>query len=358
VQPEERLAELFRQSADSCGRLGSPLYAGLMAHAADDALAGGPIAVAMAGHEQDSASSAVTLRLFGAVHRLVLSGEEKALAAYYPSVGGSADPEAAWPLFRQVCADRLDVIRPWLERPPQTNEIGRAAAFLGGLLQIVAVAAFPVRLVELGASAGLNLRPDLLRVTWEDPAPGAFGPPDSPVVLARAWTGTLPPVDVPLAVVERSGCDLDPVEPTTPEGRLRLQSYVWPDDTARFNRLRGALQLARQVPVSVFRADAAAFLEHIHLRRGTTLVVWHSIFWQYLPSGARLRVRAQLDRLGAEAMPTAPVAHLSLELDEDSKDAVVRLRCWPPSRFPSFADDVAIAEAAPHGIPVDWRDVG
>jgi hypothetical protein len=357
VTPAERLAELFRQQSRACARLGSPLYAGLMVRAADDVLAGGPIVTAMAGHEHASGSDAVTLRLFGAVHRLVLTGAADALAAYYPSVGGIADPEAAWPVFRAVCADQLDEIRPWLERPPQTNEVGRAAGLLGGLLRIVAATTLPVRLVELGASAGLNLRPDLLRVTWDTPVPGSYGPTTSPVELPHAWTGTLPPLGVSLSVVERSGCDLEPVVPTTAEGRVRLQSYVWPDDLPRFDRLRGALELARQVPVSVVQADAARFLEGVSVQRGTTLVVWHSIFWQYLSAEARLRLQAQLDRLGGEATAAAPVAHLSLELEEVSPDAVVRLRMWPATSFPEYGDAAAIAVAAPHGIPVNWHDV-
>jgi hypothetical protein len=326
-----------------------------MAHAADDVLAGGPVADVMAGHENDPASSAVTLRLFGAVHRLVLTGEVRALAAYYPSVGGIADPDAAWPAFRQVCVDHGETIRPWLSRPPQTNEIGRGAALLGGLLHIAAATGLPVRLVELGASAGLNLRPDLLRVTWDTPRPGAYGPRTSPVVLATAWTGPLPPLGAPLAVVERQGCDLNPVVPTTSEGRLRLLSYVWPDDLDRIDRLRGALELARQVPVPVARADAATFLEGTGLREGTALVVWHSIMWQYLPSDDRARVRAQLERLGGEATQSAPVAHLSLELDPGSPSALVRLRLWPAAQFPTYRDEVTIADAAPHGIPVSWR---
>ena len=147
-----------RQQGDACARLGSPLYAGLMAYAADDLLDGGPVAVALSGRELDPGPHAVTLRLFGAVHGLVLSGRAPDLAAYYPSVGGTADPDAAWPEFRRVCAEQLDAIRPWLESPPQTNEIGRSAALLGGVLHVAAATRLPVRLMELEASAGLNQR--------------------------------------------------------------------------------------------------------------------------------------------------------------------------------------------------------
>ena len=51
--PAQRMAELIRQQGDACARLGSPLYAGLMAYAADDPLDGGPVAVALSGRELD-----------------------------------------------------------------------------------------------------------------------------------------------------------------------------------------------------------------------------------------------------------------------------------------------------------------
>ncbi len=327
-----------------------------MAHAAADVLAGGPVAIALSGRERDPGPYAVILRLFGAVHGLVLTGQAPALAPYYPSVGGSADPHAAWPAFRQVCAKRRDAIRPWLDRPPQTNEIGRSAALLGGVLHVASATGLPVRLAELGASAGLNLRPDAVRVTWQWPATGSYGPATSPVVLPNAWTGALPPMAAPLTVVERRGCDLDPIVSTTPAGRVRLQSYVWPDDLDRMSRLRGAMELARQLPALVVRADAATYLAGLQPQDGTTLVVWHSIFWQYLPGVERRRVRAQLERLGAEATGAAPVAHLSLELEPTSDSAFVRLQLWPAGQFSGYGEDeVTIADTPPHGIPVRWR---
>src|SRR4051794_9285777 len=114
-----RMARLFREQADGCGRLGSPLYAGLLAHAGDDIDRGGALADILAGHEEDSGPSALALRLAGAVHRIVLSGRAPGLAAYYPSVGGRADADAAWPHFRQAVADNVDEIRALLASPPQ-----------------------------------------------------------------------------------------------------------------------------------------------------------------------------------------------------------------------------------------------
>ena len=92
--------------------------------------------------------------------------------------------------------------RGWTDRRRPTRS-GGPPPLLGGLLHIAAMTALPVRLAELGASAGLNQRPDLVRLTWEGSSPGAYGPASSPVVLRNAWQGSLPPVGVPLSIVEQ-----------------------------------------------------------------------------------------------------------------------------------------------------------
>ncbi len=113
----ERLAELLRTQADDCAQLGSDLYAHLLARAAEDLEAGGPVATVLAGHEDDPGGSVPPLRLMGAVHRLVLGGEAPALAAHYPSVGGDGDAEAAWPLVRELLGTARDELARSAHRP-------------------------------------------------------------------------------------------------------------------------------------------------------------------------------------------------------------------------------------------------
>src|SRR4051812_34271221 len=90
----QTVPEHLRWQAESCAQLGSPLYAHLLARAADDVEAGGPIARVI-GERQATNASALGLRLMGSVHRLVLQGEAPDLAGTYPSAGGRPDPDAA-----------------------------------------------------------------------------------------------------------------------------------------------------------------------------------------------------------------------------------------------------------------------
>jgi len=347
VSRDRAAAEIERQ-AEACASLGSPLYAALLGHAAQDVRDGGPCAEALAGYEDAPRADAVALRLLGGVHALVLTGRAPALAAHYPSAGGAFDPvrpDAAWPAFRAAVGSETARVREWMTGPPQTNEVGRANLLIAGLLRAVAATPLPVRLFELGSSAGLNLRADHFRYTSED---FSWGPPDSPVVLEHAWTGTpaRPAAATeghpPLTVVERRGCDVHPVDPLSPEGALALRAYVWPDQTERAARLDGALRLAAAVPADVEAVGAADFLAGIRPEPGTLTVVWHSVMRQYVPAAEWTRVERELERLAAAG---PEFAHISFEPPRgDGPRFLLTVRSGTDA-------PVAVAEAPPHGLP-------
>ncbi|MFF0393166.1 DUF2332 domain-containing protein [Kitasatospora sp. NPDC004615] len=351
--PIAHAVAMFRHQADACAELGSPLSAALLRRAAEDLAEAGPCAEAIAGHEDAPGPSAVALRLLGAVHALVISGRAPALAAHYPSAGGTfdpANPDAPWPAFRTTVAENLPWIREWLTRPPQTNEVGRANLLLTGLAwaqqQLAATAPLPVRLHELGSSAGLNLLAEQFRCV----SPGfAYGPADSPVVLADAWQGE-PPTwlrDAPLQqVVERHGCDPTPIDPRSADGALALRAYLWADQLPRLERLNGALALAEKLPAPVEPVGAAEFLHDVQVADGTLTVVWHSIMRQYVPAEEWRSVETELDRLATSSSPSAPFVHIALEPrrvgDGHRFLLTTRLGTGPTT---------VLAEAMPHGLP-------
>ena len=348
--------EAFREQAAGCASLGSPMYADLLARVADDLEDGGPAADVLAGHERDAGPSALALRLAGSVHRLVLERRAGALAAYYPSVGGTWEAGACWREFRAVLADQPDGVRAWLDRPPQTNEVGRSAALMGGLLAVSARhPGLPVRLVEIGSSGGLNLQADRFRYVTDDGR--SVGPDDSPVVLEPAWTGPVPLEARWPRLAERVGTDLRPVDVATTEGRLALTAYVWPDQVARHERLRGALALAAAHPVAVRAAGALETVEAVAPDAGAVTVLWHSVMWQYLTDDEQRRVRARVEELGAQASAAAPFAHLRMEPEcrasGEERQFWVVLRCW--SGGPDDGVEHHIARSRGHGLPTDWE---
>jgi hypothetical protein len=306
----EVLAERLRQQAGWCAQLGSPFYASLLNSAAAeiDGVAG----EVLEGFDSESEGSAVPLRLMGAVHRLVLEGRLPALEPHYPSVGGDGDPSAAWPAFRDALGENLIEIRRLVGRGCQTNEVGRSSALLGGFLEVAHRSGLPLRILEIGASAGLNLRWDQYRYEAGrsgEPGQAGWGDESSPVRFDHFFD-VPPPLDRTAEVAERKGCDVEPIDPTSDEGALSLRSFIWADQLGRLSRLDGAISIAQEVPVEVERQDAAAFLERelAAPRHGIATVVFHSVFMQYVDDDQRARIN--------RAINEASVYYLRMEPDQ------------------------------------------
>ncbi|MGH8984458.1 MAG: DUF2332 domain-containing protein [Acidimicrobiia bacterium] len=340
------LANLLRVHASYCRSNGSPFYAELMEHMADDAAAGGPVA-ALAAPDVRAPESSYRLRILAGVHRLVLEGAAPDLARHYPSTGGDGDAAAAWPSVRTLLDDQHPVVLDALTRPPQTNEVGRSTALVGGFLLMAGETKLPLRLLELGSSAGLNLRVALYR--YEQDGSG-FGDPASPVRFADRWRGGRPPFDAPCRIAERRGCDRDPIDATTEDGRLRLLSYVWPGQTDRFTLLAAALEIARDDPVPIDAALIPAWLETQldEPAPGRATVVFHSIVWSYLTAEERAAATETLRSAGGRARRDAPLAWLRLESVPDLSSTTLTLTTWPGG------EERLLARAGFHVGPIDW----
>lgn len=334
------------EQARACAAMGSPMYAELLDRLAEDHAAGGVTTVVLSGHEDDPGPSALALRLLGSVHRLVLDRRAGEVGLHYPSVGGTWTADAGPAAVLQLLAQQPELVREWLDRPPQTNEVGRAAALLGALTHLPDELRLPVRLVELGASGGLNLLADRFRVADQ-------GDPASPVQLQDAWAGRALRAWPDLHFVETFGCDPRPIDATTTEGRLALTAYVWADQRERLERLRGALSLVTG-PLDVRRCGAADLLDEVSLRDGAVTVVWHSVMWQYLGTDERERAQARLGELGASATSRRPLVHVAMEPTRrrpgSPHECLVTMQVWP------CAPEVRVlGVAAPHGVPVVWE---
>jgi hypothetical protein len=331
--------------AEQCRALRSPLYSQLLSRAAADAEAGGIVWEILRARQRDPVSSALALRFMGAVHQIVLAGRAERLAAHYPSVGGDPAARRLWKDFSATLIDHQEELRVSVRNPVQTNEVARAAALVGGFLHIVTEHRQPIRLLELGASAGLNLRWDHFRYVA---GPGrAWGPPRSSVRFEGVFSGEVP-LRGSCDVIERAGCDPAPIDPTTNEGEMRLKSYVWADQLDRFQRLRAAIAISRRVPASIDAADAADWLETRleRLPSNVTTVVFHTIVWQYLSRRSRERVINAIETAGGRARRDRPLAWLRLEPGEEM--AELSLTMWPGG------DEKRLAASGYHGKPVIW----
>jgi len=289
-------------------------------------------------------ADAIVLRLVGGLHALARRGQ--------------ADPFAADDArLRAILAAHDAALLPWLDGPPQTNEAGRAAGLMTGLLHVAAAFGPRIEVLEIGSSAGLNLLLERMRF---DLGGVRTGPADARLAIAPAWRGP-PPPDAAVAIARARGVDVAPVDVRDPAQADRLAGYVWIDAPDRLARLATAISLVRDRAVELVRGDAADWIEARLAEPqadGVSRVLMHSVVWQYLPAPARDRIRAAMDAAGARATAARPLGWVMMEPNRDLHRHEVRVRYWPAAQPMQL---VALTHA--HGAwveglapPYDTRD--
>lgn len=350
----QRLVRRLGIQGRTATKLGSPLYAHLFANISADVAAGGPCWQVLSPYAHEPDGSALPLRFMAAVHRLVLRREAPELALHYPSVGGEAPVEGSWPPFRRTVAAHQDQLIELTGLACQTNEVGRSAALAPVLLWLQQRFGLPLVHLEIGASAGLNLRWDHFRYGTAD-GEVSWGDPDSPVDLTGHWVR--PPRSLPAHadVVARRGCDPAPGDPADPATRETLTASVWADQRDRHARLKGALRLAGRVPAQVAAAGAGEWLDgQLPNRPDGVTVITQSVVWRYIDSDERDVIERLLAAHGDAATAATPLAWLRLEpspprMTYDGKPYPVTVTTWPGG-----ATSV-LATAHAHGQEFVWR---
>jgi hypothetical protein len=273
-----------------------------------------PLVDWLLGSARGRGSLAVTLLLAAGLHRDVLAGHEDAasLARYFPTTGGDLPPgDAKFEVtLRETIMARAGVLGPFIQKAKvQTNETGRGLCWLLPLLQ---TGWSSVHLVDLGASAGLNLVADLrayrlldledqnavLDIGCGDPVQFETGFRDQVGLVDRLRDSRLPVVE------SRTGCDAEPFPLQTAEDELTLRSFIWGDQLARMERLREGIEAYRKAlespaPVRVYRCDLPQGLGSFLDRRVPTsplspVVIYNTYMTTYLED----KGKSMVDEIG------------------------------------------------------------
>ena len=368
---EEPLADHFRGFADVVERDGGTTYPAICRSVADDddllsLLDGAPL------------PQRRPLLLLAAVHFLLLSGTDHPLAAFYDTVAIVRGIPSERPpgndvasVFAEFChRHRADVERLVATRATQTNEVGRCSALLPGLCHIAAQYGWhePLSLLDLGTSAGLNLLFDDYAYTYrsaEGAAVHTAGASNSGVALecsARDDVTSLPELRVPV-MAERVGLDLSPVDPFSDDEARWLLACQWPDNPARFGRLRAALANVRAAahPPRLERGDLLTDLPRItaSMAGNGPLVLFHSWVAAYLNEREQQSLTEQVAGLDAQR----PIHHLYCESPFETPGLPT-----PPSPLTRAGPDLAtalvhigpgrpaarLADTHPHGYWIRW----
>lgn len=338
----ETLRAAFRAQAEACASLDSPFMARLCTLLADRLTADAPLTRRLFDWPGDLTprGDSVPLRLAGALHALVLGGDD--LAAVYPPNAPSDD--GLWRAVEDALTRHAAFIDAFIDSPPQTNEVRRSAALIAAGHWLAARHPLPFVFSELGASAGLNLNWDRFAL---DLGATRLGPAEASLTLSPRWQGAPPPPAAPIRVADRAGVDLNPIDVSDPAQHRRLLAYLWADQPHRLALTEAAIAAGPPLPV---KADAIDWLQtRLAPRPGQLHLIWSTIAWQYFPPAAQARGTELIEAAGASASDSAPLAWLAYETDGGHPGAALTLRLWPGDLT------IDLGRADFHGRWIDWR---
>ena len=200
--------------------------------------------------------------LFAAVKRVVASFPDSELAAQYRRAGTAGHPSSdlgrTFTAFAKAHRGRIvDLLKT---RMVQTNEVGRCAYLMPGFGVVASEHPnMPLAVLEVGASAGLNLNWDKYRYRYSNG--DEFGPAGSEVVLECDARNGLPELPTVFPKVNfRVGIDLAPVDLGDSEEYQWMQALLWPEHQDRRTRLSAAREVWVQSPPTILRGDAVDLL--------------------------------------------------------------------------------------------------
>lgn len=377
------MAQKFREFAEqSVARL--PLYRRLCEGAAEDLEVAARLLLAAPDQQTPNL-------LLAAVHDVLLAGERDRLADWYPTVLGATPGASAqarsvgsgdddpWPLFRNLALHHPAVEQRLEAGITQTNEVGRSSLIFPAVFSAArnarsapAGGARPVGIVEIGASAGLNVDP--ARYGYRYHVPGdpmhpeeivtAVGPRSKLMIDCELRGGRVPPLPEGALIVETAvGIDRRPIVVSRSVDARWLVACQWPEEIERTARLRAAIALATEEPPIVEQGDAIADLgRHLAAVPAHALPVVVSTWTMaYLSVQRQQELMGELDRIGTHRdvalvyaeqparIPGIPVPPRPDGAPDGRATALVRMEWCDGERT-----EVRLGDAHPHGRWLEW----
>lgn len=266
---------------------------------------------------------------FAAVHYLLHDEPGHPAARFYPSLTPGPDrTHDPAPAVLDFCHERRQQIEQIVSNSyVQTNEVRRCTFLLPTLQTAATITDQPLALIEVGASAGLNLLFDRYQYRYirADGRQHIIGEPCSPLLLDCELQGPgRPPLDAPVIQPAcRMGIDLRPLNPAVSADQKWLRALVWPDHTDRMRRLNAALTLAAQHPVTIQEGPADVLLPDAirSAPADTTVVVYHSAVLAHMTVADRKQFTDTL----LNCSQRRPVLWIQAEPQHDEDERRLRL---------------------------------
>jgi hypothetical protein len=209
---------------------------------------------------------------------------------------GGIRPGVTFDEFRAFCLDHREALLAIIEtRSTQTNEVRRSAVLLPVFVE--AAAARPISLLEVGASAGLNLLFD--RYSYDYGGGRTLGEA-APVLPSEIPTDMIPTAFP--TVTWRRGIDREPVDVHDDDAVAWLRACLWADQTDRVERFDQAVALAQTDPPTIVEANVLdVFLDvaaEAPSANDAHLVIFHTWVLSYFTRHERAQLFDLFDALG------------------------------------------------------------
>ena len=241
VSGTDSLRDKFEDFANECKILFAPIYQYFSECVAEDK----ELKSICSGVEK---GQPVPNLFFAAIRFHLLSGFEHSLGDIYKRIenGHSVDYENAYGRLRSFCIENAGLINQTMcEKLVQTNVPARCSYLMPAFSKMCErFDIVKLHMVEIGASAGLNLLWDHYYYDYSDET---YGDPSSPVHIKSTYRGESPVVGGchKYQVATRTGIDLNPVNLSNPNDILWLRSLVWPERIEEEKVLLNAVAYAR-----------------------------------------------------------------------------------------------------------------
>ena len=345
--------ELFRNFASVEGPGYAPFYEELCAEIGEQPAVAGLLGAAPEGQRRHTL-------LLAALHAVVLRYPAEPLGRWYPSVPGRAPTIPLGEALARFVAEHEGEIRSIVaQRRTQTNEVARCAVLEPVVAWANADVHEPLLLIDLGASAGLNLLLDRWHYDYSDGTTrGALA---SEVEITSEVRGptSIPSMPAPV-IAGRIGIDLEPVDVTDPEATGWLEACIFPEQAERLERLRRALRVAASWPPEVVAGTVLEHLPGILDRAGEAPVC---VFDTWLLPYLAEEERQTLAELIADRGLTHPISWICGEPARaipgfhPPADAPGEATCWVVRRYRPGEEtaESLVAYSHPHGAWLDWQ---
>jgi hypothetical protein len=259
----------------------------------------------------------------------------------------SGVPESADHLAEIVRQEHQQIREVMLSRTTQTNEPARCSV----LLPLLARLPEPLALLEVGASAGLCLLPDRYGYDYGTTKirPRISGTDEAPVFPCRVTGEVSLPAAVP-RIVWRLGLDLNPIDLHCEDETAWLETFVWPGQEERVQRLHAAIAIAQSDPPTVVKGDLLTDLAPLIATapRDATLVVFHTAVLAYVVPQERRNAFAETVRNSNAVWISNEAPGLFPDLARTAPRSPHR------GHFLMAQDGLPVAWTSPHGQSMEW----